>query len=1111
MFKLADLSSLPIDVNLPPKGSQIIEVRPTLPETFGAYALVADLGPVGRSFAASCVRTFAPDGKLVQYPRMSLDADAGLDVIEKLNIHGIRLHLPYVPTTSPAYAPAMAELAAKLKECAEKKITVMFEIGEGGAPNPLGRPRPHLDENGVMLNTKQDFAWLPSSDADFQKFIATLCTKYGWPRGPVNALNVWNEPWEGISISGWGADSIRLREIFTAMANGADQARATGVQINTGGCESSTNTLDKLFADGRDTYLNRLDFISIHYQGLAAPSLFKKWINRDSPYGRVKVWDTESFAGNMDDRFSAITAMNRAAGYDRVMGIFQGNVATPAAQAPVKLPDGTLQKVTAVNAWSPAVAVGAATHFIGDRDFREILFKNGLPWVIVFDALKDKPGSGTVVVVGDVGDYYGDSALFHTVRGLAEAGAKEKLVTQLDALPADSPDRAALEKELQTKPHLSGASMTVTDEKHEFELRDVYGNLVPETDGKLTVPLDNRGFYLVTNGASGSFDRLLTALQQARIDGYEPLEIVAHDLLAPVDQKPPLRLTLTNVLNRPVSGKVTITLGNLTLNPPGDLSFQPHEVKEVEVPVTAGDASPDNTYPLVVRFDAAADGFAIHRENLHVNFITRKTITVDGNIDDWKDVLPQPVQPPPDSGPTFTEAAWFPFEKFSTAQQTGGATGYICYDDKNLYFAAKVADAAPSPGTLRFEQRNDDDYFYPQKSYEYDNAKTLLEKGDPWTSPTRTEGALLLPGSTTQRSLTMWSSVAGAFAVDLNLPEGSYKKVSFYFVDPDTYNLGRRINDLSVTDAASGKVLATTTVSQFGPGNYVSFLLSGKVRVVLRSKTFLPASLSAIFFDPADSQAPRPATPAAAQLLAPDLTTRGAWQGKFGQDGYVMAGADPKPPAYAKVDFPAIEAKTEHDWPEGVRRYSYRKKPDLPFGSSPKFDNVQLAFNVIPEDQKDDMLPNPPGTMPRYTAFHDTDYEYALNPIAPAFGGGTEVWRCWVPGMPRKDFYPRQPASPYDGPVKNAQLVVTQDGGFRIFEAAIPWTEIPLVKKAADAGKTIRFSFRVNLAVGSGMELAQNRSVSKVNCYTFHPDWVQHWANELEFRFQPPPEADSHP
>jgi hypothetical protein len=186
-----------------------------------------------------------------------------------------------------------------------------------------------------------------------------------------------------------------------------------------------------------------------------------------------------------------------------------------------------------------------------------------------------------------------------------------------------------------------------------------------------------------------------------------------------------------------------------------------------------------------------------------------------------------------------------------------------------------------------------------------------------------------------------------------------------------------------------------------------------------------------------------------------------------------------------------------------VRRYTYRKGVELPFGAGPnKFDNVQIAFNVIPLDKKADMVPNPPGTMPRFVPYHDTDYEYALNPVSPDYGGGTEIWRSLVPGMPRKHFYPRQPASTYDGPVKDGSLIIKQDGNTRVVEAAIPWSEIPLVKKALDKGKTVKFSFRVNESAGPSMELAEGRSVSKKNTYTFHPDWADHWANEVEFSFQ---------
>jgi hypothetical protein len=148
------------------------------------------------------------------------------------------------------------------------------------------------------------------------------------------------------------------------------------------------------------------------------------------------------------------------------------------------------------------------------------------------------------------------------------------------------------------------------------------------------------------------------------------------------------------------------------------------------------------------------------------------------------------------------------------------------------------------------------------------------------------------------------------------------------------------------------------------------------------------------------------------------------------------------------------------------------------------------------------MIACPPGTMPGFVNYEDTDYEYALNQVDASYGGGTEIWRCLVPGMVRKHFYPRQPASPFDGPVRDGQLVVKQDGGNRIEELAIPWSEIPLVKKALDSGGTIKFSFRVNAANGPSMELAEGRSVSKTNCYTFHPDFVSHWSNELEFSFE---------
>jgi hypothetical protein len=185
-------------------------------------------------------------------------------------------------------------------------------------------------------------------------------------------------------------------------------------------------------------------------------------------------------------------------------------------------------------------------------------------------------------------------------------------------------------------------------------------------------------------------------------------------------------------------------------------------------------------------------------------------------------------------------------------------------------------------------------------------------------------------------------------------------------------------------------------------------------------------------------------------------------------------------------------------WPAGIRRFSYRTGPILPNGNAPNFDNVQLGFNILPPEAKKD-YPEVPGTYPGFITAPTTDYEYALNTVAPQYGGGTEVWRLETPRMPRKHFYPRQPASPADGPVPGATLVTSHTGATRIVECAIPWAELPEVKAAMLAGLPVKFSYRVNDDAGVGcLELARGRSISKRG-QAFHADWVEHWENQLAF------------
>ena len=455
------------------------------------------------------------------------------------------------------------------------------------------------------------------------------------------------------------------------------------------------------------------------------------------------------------------------------------------------------------------------------------------------------------------------------------------------------------------------ATLLVSDPNAEIRLFDFYGNPVPSKAGKIQVPLNGLGFFLRTDGSAGSFSRLLTALRQARMQGYDPVQIVAHDFTAPVGAHPQLRITLTNVLNRPITGRVKAAVDGLALTAElQTIHLQPNQTQEVIFKVGSGSPAPSNIYPTVVEVDAGQDGKAVHREALHVNFIARRSITVDGDLSDWDGILPQ-VLPDVAINANLTEESWLPFKSFAKTANEGLATSYLAYDRDNFYFAAKIADSTPDPGMVRFSQRDDDSYFYPEQS--------------------------------------------------------------------------------------------------------------------------------------------------------------------TGPDGAQMS------------------------WPKGVRNYSYRKNFDIPSGSG-EHDNVQIAFNVL---DKKPWFSHPPGVMPKFITYWDTDYEYALNPVAEQYGGGTEIWRLQAPGIPRKHFFPRQPKSPIDGgPVTTGKLVVRREGNTRIVEAAIPWSEMPEVHKRLLAGEKIKFSCRVGDNKGPAHELAAGRSVSKLNSVTFHDDWQDHWANELEFGFQ---------
>jgi len=470
MFSIRHCGDESIDVDVPGNGQSTITAHPAIPQTFGGYALVAELEGHGRVFIGSVVRAIRPDAGKVQFPTYALDTtwpefmnDHVLMLFRKLGIKGARMGASYVHGDDPESKRRTAELDTYLRWAAENDVTAMLTIDNGTGPMPLGRPRPWLSDDGRMLDTKDDRAWLPAYDGDFERWVARTVGRYGWPRGPVNAVELWNEPWESISISGWGADIPRYRDIYEHMAEGVERARKeAGVKVLIGGACSSTNTRDKLFPDGGDKFLKWLDFVSIHYQPMSAdPALVPEWVHRGGPYGRVRVWDTESWIANSEDRVALVIASMRAQGQDRTAGVYEGNV----YQSANRRFGGRTWPV--VQAWSPAAAIAATQKFIGQRNFRGLLFRNGLPWVFVFDGLKSAD-DGTLVVTGDLGGVYSPSrVLFRSVR-------------------------------------LAPNATMIIDRRGPFALYDFYGNRAESSNGRIVVPLNGLGYFLRPSGAPGS-------------------------------------------------------------------------------------------------------------------------------------------------------------------------------------------------------------------------------------------------------------------------------------------------------------------------------------------------------------------------------------------------------------------------------------------------------------------------------------------------------------------------------------------------------------------------------------------------------------------------------
>jgi hypothetical protein len=158
-----------------------------------------------------------------------------------------------------------------------------------------------------------------------------------------------------------------------------------------------------------------------------------------------------------------------------------------------------------------------------------------------------------------------------------------------------------------------------------------------------------------------------------------------------------------------------------------------------------------------------------------------------------------------------------------------------------------------------------------------------------WASSTSDVRALEKAASSDRIAGTWYSG--SSFTVDVNLTDGKTHQLALYCLDWDN---GARAETISISDATTGTVLDSRSVSSFVNGEYLIWNISGHIAITVTLTGGSNAVVSGIFFG-------GPHVTSSAAFVKTDTTTQGNWKSSYGADGYNVIGDTTAYPSYATV------------------------------------------------------------------------------------------------------------------------------------------------------------------------------------------------------------------
>jgi hypothetical protein len=113
-----------------------------------------------------------------------------------------------------------------------------------------------------------------------------------------------------------------------------------------------------------------------------------------------------------------------------------------------------------------------------------------------------------------------------------------------------------------------------------------------------------------------------------------------------------------------------------------------------------------------------------------------------------------------------------------------------------------------------------------------------------WAPSTTATGALQTSGGSSRTAATWWTTTS--FTVDVDLTDGQVHDLELYFLDWDKQG---RTEQVQVSNASTGQVLSTQTISSFQSGVYLDYAMSGNVLITITKGVGTSNVLSGLFLD----------------------------------------------------------------------------------------------------------------------------------------------------------------------------------------------------------------------------------------------------------------------